>query len=71
MTEVTKEEFGVILGQGSVQKWRLKSQSVTVEIISLGCIITSLKTKGRDGEFNDIVLGFDNLQGKFASSKDR
>ncbi|XP_023652022.2 galactose mutarotase [Paramormyrops kingsleyae] len=63
MTEVTKEEFGVIPGQGSVQKWRLKSQSVTVEIISLGCIITSIKTKGRDGEFNDIVLGFDNLQG--------
>ncbi|KAJ8250843.1 hypothetical protein COCON_G00227650 [Conger conger] len=63
MTEVSKEEFGVIPGQGNVEKWKLKSQSVTVEIISLGCIITSLKTKDKNGEMDDIVLGFDSLEG--------
>ncbi|KAJ8338429.1 hypothetical protein SKAU_G00373950 [Synaphobranchus kaupii] len=63
MTEVSKEEFGVIPGQGRVEKWKLKSQSVTVEIISLGCIITSLKTKDKNGEVDDVVLGFDSLEG--------
>ncbi|XP_064173071.1 aldose 1-epimerase [Anguilla rostrata] len=63
MTEVSKEEFGVIPGQGSVEKWKLKSQSVTIEIISLGCIITSLKTQDKNGEMDDIVLGFDSLEG--------
>ncbi|KAJ8393207.1 hypothetical protein AAFF_G00062790 [Aldrovandia affinis] len=63
MTEVSNEEFGVIQGQGSVEKWKLKSQNVTVEIISLGCIITSLKTKAKNGEIDDIVLGFDTLEG--------
>ncbi|XP_036402030.1 aldose 1-epimerase [Megalops cyprinoides] len=63
MTEVTNEEFGVIPGKGRVEKWRLKSQSVTVEIISLGCIITSITSKGKNGEIDDIVLGFDDLEG--------
>ncbi|XP_006638617.2 galactose mutarotase [Lepisosteus oculatus] len=62
-TEVTKTEFGVVPGQGSVDKFQLKSQDVTLEVISLGCIITSLKTKNKRGEFDDIVLGFDNLEG--------
>ncbi|MBN3312840.1 GALM epimerase, partial [Atractosteus spatula] len=61
-TEVTKTEFGVVPGQGSVDKFQLKSQNVTLEVISLGCIITSLKTKNKRGEFDDIVLGFDNLE---------
>lgn len=63
MTEVSKEKFGEIEGRGSVEKWTLKSQSVTVEIISLGCIITSLRTKDKNGKMDDIVLGFDNLEG--------
>ncbi|XP_060104647.1 galactose mutarotase [Heteronotia binoei] len=64
MTKVTREKFGDLPhGEGAVEKFLLKSDTVEVEIISLGCIITSLKTKNRDGEFSDIVLGFDHLEG--------
>uniref|UniRef100_A0A0B8RRR8 Aldose 1-epimerase n=1 Tax=Philothamnus irregularis TaxID=1899461 RepID=A0A0B8RRR8_9SAUR len=64
MLEVKKEAFGELpLGGGTVEKFLLASDTVKVEIISLGCIITSLKTKDRDGKFSDIVLGFDHLEG--------
>ncbi|ETE67037.1 Aldose 1-epimerase, partial [Ophiophagus hannah] len=50
MLEVKKEAFGELpLGGGTVEKFLLTSDTVKVEIISLGCIITSLKTKDRDG----------------------
>lgn len=66
MLEVKKEAFGELpLGGGKVEKFLLASDTVEVEIISLGCIITSLKTKDRDGKFSDIVLGFDHLEGGF------
>ncbi|KAH1173102.1 hypothetical protein KIL84_016941 [Mauremys mutica] len=69
MTEVTREGFGHLPqkggggGGGAVEKFLLKSDRVKVEIISLGCIITALETKGRDGKLSDIVLGFDRLEG--------
>ncbi|XP_053918106.1 galactose mutarotase isoform X2 [Cuculus canorus] len=66
MTEVEREMFGQMPqeeGGAVVEKFRLKSDSVKVEILSLGCIITTLETKDRDGKFSDIVLGFDTLEG--------
>ncbi|XP_028577592.2 galactose mutarotase [Podarcis muralis] len=64
MTEVKREKFGEWhLGGGTVEKFLLKSSTVKVEIISLGCIITALETKDKDGKFSDIVLGFDHLEG--------
>ncbi|NXA51504.1 GALM epimerase, partial [Nothocercus julius] len=66
MTEVTREAFGRLPreeGAGTVEKFTLKSDSVKVEILSLGCIIAALETKGRDGAFADVVLGFDSLEG--------
>ncbi|XP_009984131.1 PREDICTED: aldose 1-epimerase-like [Tauraco erythrolophus] len=66
MTEVKRKVFGQMPqeeGGGVVEKFILKSDSVKVEILSLGCIIAALETKGRDGEFSDVVLGFDTLEG--------
>lgn len=66
MTEVKREKFGDLPdGGGPVEKFLLKSDSVKMEVISLGCIITTLETKDRDGKFSDIVLGFDHLEGGF------
>ena len=33
-----------------------------VSVISYGGIITSWKAKGRNGKYEDVVLGFDNLR---------
>ncbi|KAH0622833.1 hypothetical protein JD844_025550 [Phrynosoma platyrhinos] len=64
MTEVKRQNFGECPdGRGTVEKFLLKSNAVKVEIISLGCTITALETKDRDGQFSDIVLGFDHLEG--------
>ncbi|XP_013051661.3 galactose mutarotase isoform X1 [Anser cygnoides] len=66
MAEVKREVFGRMPpeeGGGEVEKFVLQSDSVRVEILSLGCIIAALETRGRDGRFADIVLGFDTLEG--------
>ncbi|KAF7252778.1 Aldose 1-epimerase [Varanus komodoensis] len=64
MTEVKRNNFGEWPhGGGAVEKILLRSDSVKMEVISLGCIITTLETKDRDGKFSDIVLGFDHLEG--------
>ncbi|XP_068796630.1 galactose mutarotase isoform X2 [Struthio camelus] len=66
MTEVMREAFGQLPreeGGGRVEKFVLRSDSVKVELLSLGCIVAALEAKGRDGAFADVVLGFDSLEG--------
>ncbi|XP_072844517.2 galactose mutarotase isoform X1 [Pogona vitticeps] len=64
MTEVKRENFGELpLGGGTVEKFLLRSNTVKMEVLSFGCIITALESKDRDGKFSDIVLGFDHLEG--------
>lgn len=65
MSEVKKDVLTLVSDQRSVEKWTLQSESVSVEIISLGCIITAIKTRDRKGHSADIVLGFDDLESKF------
>lgn len=36
---------------------------MTVQVISYGAIITSIKVPGKDGSIEDVVLGFDNIPG--------
>ncbi|KAM4695519.1 galactose mutarotase isoform 2-T2 [Discoglossus pictus] len=64
MTLVTREVFGTLPGDGGpVEKFHLESDLVRADIISYGCIITCLETKDKHGNFCDIVLGFDHLEG--------
>ncbi|XP_016368053.1 aldose 1-epimerase-like [Sinocyclocheilus rhinocerous] len=42
MTEVCKEQYGA--APGPVERWRLRSGAVSVEILSLGCVIKSVST---------------------------
>lgn len=62
MAEVTKDVYGVAPDQGTVEKWTLRTESVCVEVISLGCIITAIKTPDRHGQLEDVVLGFEDLE---------
>lgn len=67
MSEVKKDVLTLVSSQRSVEKWTLRSQSVSVEIISLGCVITAIKTLDRKGQSADIVLGFDDVESKFTT----
>jgi aldose 1-epimerase len=43
-------------------------QGTTVSITNYGAIITAFKVKTNDGSFNDIVLGFDNVEEYFTEN---
>ncbi|XP_078412791.1 galactose mutarotase [Cetorhinus maximus] len=63
MSPVSEDVFGTLPDGRLVRRYTLRSDSVTLRVLTLGGIVTSLETKDRDGQVADIVLGFDNLQG--------
>ncbi|XP_004627683.1 aldose 1-epimerase [Octodon degus] len=64
MVSVTRNVFGELpSGGGTVEKFRLQSDQLGVDIISWGCTITALEVKDRQGEASDVVLGFAELEG--------
>ncbi|XP_039995926.1 aldose 1-epimerase [Xiphias gladius] len=63
MTEVSHQQWGEVSGLGSVDLWVLQSSQVRVEVLTLGAIIRSVYSRGKDGQMEDIVLGYDDLEG--------
>src|SRR5215471_1548694 len=59
---ISKEKFGQTPEGQAVDIYTLRNSSgMEVKITNYGGIITSLKVPDRNGKFEDIVLGFDNL----------
>lgn len=66
--EVTRRPWGEVEGR-EVELFLLESRSGTrVEIAELGGAIVSLTAADRDGEFADVVLGFDDLESYLADT---
>ncbi|MXX77001.1 MAG: galactose mutarotase [Holophagales bacterium] len=66
--EVTRQPWGEVDGK-EVELFRLESRSGTVvEIAELGGAIVSLTAADRDGEFADVVLGFNDLDSYLADT---
>lgn len=64
MVSVARAVFGDLpLGAGTVEKFQLQSDMLTVDIISWGCTITALQVKDRQGRASDVVLSFAELEG--------
>lgn len=62
--DVEKRDFGVTPDGDSVDLYTLtNANGVTMEVTNYGGIITSLRVPDRDGNFEDVVLGFDSLSG--------
>jgi aldose 1-epimerase len=62
--KITKESFGQTTDGHSVDLYTLtNSRGAEVKITNYGGTVTSLKVPDRNGKFDDIVLGFDNLDG--------
>lgn len=64
MTEVCSQQWGEVPGLGTVDLWVLKSPLIRVEILTLGAIIKSVCSKDSDGQIQDVVLGYDDLNGR-------
>ncbi|XP_042358057.1 aldose 1-epimerase [Plectropomus leopardus] len=63
MTEVSHQQWGEVAGQGTVDLWVLQSPQVRVEVLTLGAIIRSVCSRGKNGQMEDIVLGYDDVEG--------
>lgn len=69
MCSVTRAVFGELpSGGGTVEKFRLQSDLLRVDIISWGCTITAIEVKDRPGRASDVVLGFADLEGGLNSA---
>src|SRR5215218_3720871 len=63
-SSMQKELFGVLPDGQQVFKHVLRNKNgVEMHVINYGAIITHLKTPDRTGIFEDIVLGYDSLDG--------
>ncbi|XP_061915002.1 aldose 1-epimerase isoform X2 [Entelurus aequoreus] len=63
MTQVTCKPWGNLPKHGQVDLWTLQSPQVQVEVLTFGAIIRSVRCEGTGGQVDDVVLGFDDLEG--------
>lgn len=69
MVSVTRSVFGELpSGAGTVEKFRLQSDQLGVDLLSWGCTISALEVKDRQGRASDVVLGFAELEGGLHSA---
>ncbi|HWR54788.1 MAG TPA: aldose epimerase family protein [Bryobacteraceae bacterium] len=62
--QVTKQAYGKTADGRDIQLYTLTNKNgMTVAIMNYGGIITSIKTPDRSGKLDDIVLGFDSVDG--------
>jgi len=71
--KLVEDTFGTIKNEAgeteTVRRFTLSNKNgVSVEIINYGATVTSLKVPDRTGNVEDIVLGFDNVEGKWLCS---
>lgn len=68
-TQPTKKNFGTTPSGEEVWEYTLTNiHGLEMKVITYGCTITSLKVPDRNGVLEDIVLGFDDLEGYLQSS---
>lgn len=66
---VTKASFGTMPDGTAVDLFTLVNKNnLEVKVITYGGIITAIKVPDREGKFDDIVLGYDNLESYLKSS---
>jgi aldose 1-epimerase len=64
--KVNRTVFGCIPSGEKVYKYTLSNDKISIDIITYGGIITSLKVPDKNSKLTDIVLGFDNLDAYLA-----
>ncbi len=67
--QVTKQPFGKTPDGTQVDIYTLKSGAVEARIITYGGIVQSLKVPDKGGKSEDVVLGFDSIDGYTAGPK--
>lgn len=66
---ITKTDFGKTPDGQAVELYTLRnSKGMEATIMTYGGIVTSLKVPDKNGKFDDVVLGYDNLGGYLTNS---
>lgn len=61
---ISQEDFGKLPTGESIQKYTMtNANGMVVSVINYGGIITNLKVPDKNGKIEDVVLGFDSLEG--------
>jgi aldose 1-epimerase len=61
---VQRDSFGTMPDGTAIEQYTLtNANGIEMKVITYGGIITSLKLPDRDGKLDDVVLGYDNLDG--------
>ncbi|HEU5289780.1 MAG TPA: aldose epimerase family protein [Cyclobacteriaceae bacterium] len=61
---IHRDDFGTMPDGTAIGQYALtNANGIEMKVITYGGIITSLKLPDRDGNFADVVLGYDNLEG--------
>jgi aldose 1-epimerase len=68
-TAIARKPFGMLPDGTAVELFTLKNPAgMEVQITNYGGIVTSLKVPDRGGKFDDVVLGYDTLDGYLKST---
>jgi aldose 1-epimerase len=59
---VTKVTYGKLLSGESIEQYTLLADNIKVKVLTYGGIITQIEVPDRNGQWADVVLGYDNLQ---------
>ncbi|WP_299781822.1 aldose epimerase family protein [uncultured Formosa sp.] len=60
---IEKSKFGIMPDSTTIDKFTLKNANgVELNVITYGGRITSLKVPNKDGKFENVIIGFDNLE---------
>lgn len=62
MMKVDHEPYGTMPDGRPVTRYRLSGGAVTIELLSYGAILTSVRTPDREGKSGEITLGLDTLE---------
>jgi len=68
MTNVTKQPFGKLPDGTPVELFALSNDVIEARIINYGAILVSLRVPDRNRRLDDVVLGFDGLEGYLANN---
>ena len=61
MCEVSESKFGILNG-AEIKAFTLKSDTIKAVILNYGGVIQSLETPDKNGAWDDITTGFENIE---------
>ena len=70
-TVVTSSSFGKMPDGTPIEVYTLKSNQLEARVMTYGATLISLKTPDRSGNWRDLVLGFDTLDGYVANNNSK